>query len=131
MAKNKYQSRPKRQPAARNIPYHDRLIMEKYNTVYEQRDDSAKIALKVACVALNDTEGLGLVRISRFGERFQELIQKYYSDPEVQEKHLNDRLQQMGFGTARGGVQTWYDEAGNPIPIQEAKKQMQEREARE
>ena len=79
------------------IPYAQRLQMQKQEMIYQQREDAARTAMKVACVALNDTEGLGFQRLARFGARFNELITEYYEDPEVQEVHLTQRLQQIGF----------------------------------
>ena len=38
-----------------DIPYRDRLLLEKYRTVKEHRDDADRVAMKVACVALNNT----------------------------------------------------------------------------
>ena len=84
-------------PIRSDIPYKDRLLMEKYRTIKEHRDDAARVALKVACVALNNTEGLGYTRLIRFADELERLLDEYYSDPEVQEQHLNDRLNQIGF----------------------------------
>ena len=49
-----------------DIPYAQRMLMQKCQTIAEHRDDAAKVALQVACVALNDTEGLGYQRLSKF-----------------------------------------------------------------
>lgn len=87
-----------------DIPYKDRLLMDKYSRIRDHRNDAARVALKVACVALNDTEGLGYQRLSRFAKRLQELVQEYYADPDVQEVHLNERLEQMGFIIDPNGV---------------------------
>lgn len=80
-----------------DIPYSQRLLMDKYKNVADHRDEAARIALQVACVALNDTEGLGYARLARFAKRLQELIKEYYEDPEVRQVQLERRLQQMGF----------------------------------
>lgn len=40
----------KRGSVRSDIPYKDRLLLEKYRTVKEHRDDAARIAMKVACV---------------------------------------------------------------------------------
>ena len=79
------------------IPYAQRLQMNKYATIKAHRDEAAMVALQVACVALNDTEGLGYHRLSRFARRLQELIREYYEDPEVGAAHLKTRLEQLGF----------------------------------
>lgn len=80
-----------------DIPYAERLLMQKRQNIADHRNEAASIALRVACVALNDTEGLGYQRLTRFAKRLQELIAEYYEDPEVGETHLNTRLEQMGF----------------------------------
>ena len=48
-------------------------------------------------MALNDTEGLGYQRLTKFAMRLQQLIKEYYDAPDVQEVHLNERLESMGF----------------------------------
>lgn len=79
------------------LNYAQRLQMQKYTTIAQHRDDAAKMALLLACVALNDTEHLGIVRIRRFAERLNELTQEFYSDREVGTVHLHQRLKAMGF----------------------------------
>lgn len=85
-----------------DIPYSDRLLMQKYDSIREHRDEAARNALHLACVALNDTEGLGLKRLSKFAQRLRELIQEFYSDPEVGQVHLEKRLRQLGFKIENG-----------------------------
>ena len=84
-------------PVRSDIPYVQRKQMEKYATIAAHRDEAARIALQVACVALNDTEGLGYQRLSRFARRLKVLIDEYYTDPEVGDAHLKTRLEQLGF----------------------------------
>ena len=57
--------------------------MEKRATIAEHRNEAAMVALQIACVALNDTEGLGYKRLSVFAKRLQELVAEYYEDPEA------------------------------------------------
>ena len=80
-----------------DIPLVQRKQMEKYATIKAHRDEAAAVALQVACVALNDTEGLGYQRLSRFARRLKVLIDEYYLDPEVGAAHLQRRLEQLGF----------------------------------
>lgn len=80
-----------------DIPYKDRLLMQKRQNIADHRNEAAMIALQVACVALNDTEGLGYFRLARFAKRLQELIAEYYEDPDVGAAHLKSRLEQLGF----------------------------------
>ena len=58
-----------------DIPYKDRLLMERYKTVAEHRNEAARVAMLLACVALNNTEGLGLARLTRFAKEHYKLIE--------------------------------------------------------
>ena len=49
------------------IPYAKRLQMQKEATIYNHREDAARTAMKVACVALNDTMGMGFQRLEEIG----------------------------------------------------------------
>ena len=104
-----------KQKTRSDIPYALRLQMQKVNMVVDHRDDAARVALKVALVALNDTEGLGYMRLSRFAKRLQELISLFYEDREVQEVHLNERLKAMGFDIRDGRVFALEDLEGNIV----------------
>ena len=106
-----------------DIPYAERLLMQKYQMIADHRNEAARIALQVACVALNDTEGLGYTRLSRFAKRLQELIQEYYEDPVVGDAHLMKRLEQLGFLIKDGKMLAATDaETGNPVPIAKLKE---------
>lgn len=85
-----------------DIPYSDRLLAQRYDNLRQHGDEAARTALRLACVALNDTGGLGLKRLSKFAQRLRELIQEFYSDPEVGQVHLEKRLQQLGFKIENG-----------------------------
>ena len=100
-----------------DIPYKDRLLIRKYNDVAYHRDEAARIALHVACVALNDTEGLGFTRLSRFAKRLRQLFNEYYDDPEIGDAHLNTRLEQLGFRVVDGRIYCAENEAGEVFPI--------------
>ena len=99
-----------------DIPYKDRLLMNRFTTVAEHRDHAALTAMKIATVALNDTEGMGYLRLARFAHRQQELTEEYYSDPEYMEAKLNQRLEQMGFKVVNGRLFGAIDENGNTVP---------------
>lgn len=107
-----------------DIPYKDRLLMNKYRDVAQHRDEAARIALQVACVALNDTEGLGYTRLSRFAKRLQQLISEYYDDPEVGEVHLAQRLTQLGFLIKDGRMYCEEDAAGEIFPTKKLTEQV-------
>lgn len=103
--------------ARSDIPYVQRKQMEKCATIKAHRDEAAAIALQVACVALNDTEGLGYLRLSRFAKRLQELIREYYEDPEVGAAHLKTRLEQLGFVVKDGRMYAVENsETGEVVP---------------
>lgn len=90
MKKNKIMQRS-------DIPYAQRLLMQKHQNVADHRNEAAMIALQIGCVALNDTEGLGYMRLSRYAKHVQELVREYYEDPVVGAAHLKRRLEQLGF----------------------------------
>lgn len=93
--------------------------MEKYNTVREHRNDAARTALKIGCVALNNTEKLGYTRLVRFAVEQQKLTEEYYRDPEVGETHLNDRLRQIGFVMKDGKMLGAVDADGKPVKMED------------
>lgn len=96
-----------------DIPYKDRLLMDKYTTVAQHRDHAALTAMKIATVALNDTEKMGYLRLARFAKRQQELTEEYYQDPEYQEAKLNQRLEALGFKIVNGRIFGAVDDEGN------------------
>lgn len=97
------------------IPYALRLQARKYADTKANRDDAAMVAMKVACVALNDTEGLGYFRLCRFAKRVKELIDLFYADRDVQEVHLNQRLEQLGFVFYEGRMHCLENEDGDVV----------------
>lgn len=101
-----------------HIPYKDRLLLEKYKKVQEHRDEAARIALKVACVALNNTEGMGYQRLIRFADEVQALLNEYYDDPETQEYKLNQRLRQIGFLVEGDQMLGATDENGKAVKME-------------
>lgn len=107
-----------------DIPYKDRLLMDKFATVAEHRDHAALTAMKIATVALNDTEKMGYMRLARFAKRQQELTELYYAYPEYQEQKLNERLEQMGFKVVNGRLFGAIDADGNTAPVKELEAQL-------
>ena len=87
-----------------DIPYAMRMQLQKYEQVRQHRDEAAKIALHLACVALNNTEGLGYFRLVRFAKELKKLIAEYYEDEEVGNAHLLHRLSQLGFLVKDGRI---------------------------
>lgn len=107
MSKNRFQNS--------DIPYADRMLLKKFNTIREHRNDAARTALKISCVALNNTKKMGYFQLVQFAEEQQRLTDEYYADPEVQEKHLNDRLHKIGFVTKDGRLLGAVDADGKPV----------------
>ena len=99
-----------------DIPYKDRLLMNKFTNVAQHRDHAALTAMKIATVALNDTEGMGYLRLARFAKRQQALTEEYYTDPEYMEAKLNQRLEQLGFKIVDGRLFGAVDDHGNTVP---------------
>jgi hypothetical protein len=117
MAKKKATHR-KKGIARSDIPFASRLLANKLETIGQHRDDAALTALKIAAVALNDTEKLGYTRICRFAKRQRELTDEYYSDPEYMEVKLNERLEQMGFKVVSGRLFGAINEDGEIVPTE-------------
>ena len=105
----------------RDIPYSQRMQMQRAQEIHRHREDVATTALKIAMVALNDTENLGFTRLCRFATRLRELNAAYWADSEREEAHLNSRLEKMGFQIGdNGGVMVYEDpETGNMRKIRE------------
>lgn len=102
-----------------DIPLADRLLMNKFKSIAEHRDHAALTAMKIATVALNDTEKMGYLRLARFAKRQQKLTEEYYSDPEYMEVKLNQRLEQLGFRIVNGRLFGAVDDEGNIVPTKE------------
>lgn len=98
-----------------DIPYKDRLMVNRYANIAQHRDHSALVANKVGMVALNDTEGLGYLRLSRFAKRYHFLNEEYYKDPEYQEAKLDERLKKLGFLVEDGRVFCAEDDEDNIV----------------
>ena len=102
-----------------NVPYAVELQMKRRAEILAEAERRAVTALKCATVALNDTEGVGFVRLARFGLHLREIINEYYDDVELGEMRLNRRCEQMGFKISpEGGLMIGYDDEGNPIKLE-------------
>lgn len=100
-----------------DIPYKDRLLLDKLTTIAQHRDHAAMVVLKIATWVLNRQEGLGYMRLCRFARETQKMIDLYYSDPEYQEVKLNQGLEQIGFLIKDGRLYSAVDGDGNTIPV--------------
>lgn len=96
-----------------DIPLALRNQIARRQEIVAERDDAAKTALMLACVALNDLFGLGFDRLTRFAQRLNELIGDHYESPELLDYHRTDlqlRLEQMGFiFSPEGRMHSAYD----------------------
>lgn len=120
MAKSKKKNGSKTKIMQRSdIPFAQRLQMDKAAAISYHREDAARIALQIACVALNDTEGLGYQRLSRFAKRVNELCSEYWEDPEVEDYHLHERLKELGFIVNEDGhmIAIESEKEGEFIPV--------------
>jgi hypothetical protein len=109
----------KKKRTAPGLTYAQELQIRRQVAISVEAERRAMVALKCACVALNDTEGLGFVRLSKFGLHLREIIDDYYKDPEVGDCQLNRRLEQMGFKIGEtGGLRIGMDDDGRPIKLQ-------------
>lgn len=105
-----------RKPLNRSdIPYAERLMVNKFATIAEHRDNAGLIALKIDMATLNDTEGMGYTRLVRFAKHQQDLTSVFYTDPEFQEAKLDERLTGMGFTVEDGRLISDIDENGNTV----------------
>lgn len=98
-----------------DVPYKDRLLMNKFTTIAQHRDHAALTAMKIATIALNRTEGMGYFRLARFAKEQQKMTEEYYQDPEYYEVKLNQGLEQLGFKVVDGRLFGAVDEDGNTV----------------
>ncbi len=97
--------------------------MERAEQMAWHRNDAARIAMQIACVALNNTEGLGYTRLVRFAQETDKLIQEYYSDIVMGEAHLQRRLEQLGFKIQDGRMMAATDAEGEPVSVKKWEEQ--------
>lgn len=111
---------PKNRNKAKNgdfsqIPYAQRLQIRKSAEIRAAKEEALSIVMRISYVALNDTEGMGFLSLNRFAKRLAELVTEYYTDPEVQDVHLNQRLEEMGFIIDNGRILSAVDSDGNRV----------------
>lgn len=116
--------RNKRGPMGRSdIPYAERLRLQRQAEITGHREQAVLTAMQCACVALNDTEGLGYMRLCRFAKRAMELMDEFYDDPELNRERLNRRLEQLGFRVEGEHFYGAFDpETGEPVPVSKVEK---------
>ncbi len=109
--------------ARTDIPLPLRKKLAQQARIRAERQDAAETIMKLACVALNDNEGLGYTRLTRFAVHTMELVNWYYGeDPEVADAQLNGRLEQMGFklDPKDGAVMAYIGDGGEPVKAKDA-----------
>lgn len=99
-----------------DIPYKDRLMVNRYANIAQHRDHSAVVANKIGMVALNDLKGMGYIQLTRWGMLYNSLNEEFYQDPEYQEAKLDERIRKMGFVVENGRVIIAEDENGEIVP---------------
>lgn len=108
-----------------DIPYAERLRMNKLANIAAHRDAAHLIELKLSLVSLNESEGLGYVRLSRFAKIQQRNREKYYEDPDYENEKLDQAVRQLGFIVEDGRLVCAVDDDGKIVPtktLQEAAK---------
>ena len=92
-------------------------------TIEDNREEASKTICKLSLVALNDTEGLGYKRLTRFSLRLMELVDAYYEDEEVGKAHLIQRLQQIGYEVVQDGeIRAYLDADDQPVSVRKVKE---------
>lgn len=79
-----------------DIPYAQRMAMDRQSEIKANRDHAAKIAMFCNCYAINELEGVGYKRLVRLNNRHLEIVNEVYEDVELGMAHLKHRLGQMG-----------------------------------
>lgn len=79
-----------------DIPYAQRMAMQRKSDIVLNRDHAAKIAMYCLSVAMNEEEGIGYKRLVRFSFRHFELIAEFYEDIDVGMARAKRRLEEMG-----------------------------------
>lgn len=100
-----------------DVPYVERLRVNKLANIAAHRDDAHLTELKISLVSLNESEGLGYVRLSRYAQVQQKNREEYYSDPEYMSVKLDQRLRQLGFIVEDGRLICAVDNAGKIVPV--------------
>lgn len=79
-----------------DIPYAQRIALQRQHDIAMNRDHAAKIAMWCLSVAMHELEGIGYKRLVRFSYRHKKLIDDFYEDPDVSMDHAKRRLEQIG-----------------------------------
>lgn len=80
----------------RDIPYAQRLQMDRIAALNAVRDHSAKVTMLCQSYALNELYGIGYIRLVRFSLVFKRLIDEYYDKFDIAIELVAKRLEQHG-----------------------------------
>ncbi len=106
----------RRKGPAMQRPYAERLQAMHDQEIGDHRQDSAEVAIKLACLTLNEIDHWGFRRLARFCQALMDNVREYYSDRERMEYWVDKRFEKMGFlVTEEGGIKCCVDREGNPI----------------
>lgn len=79
-----------------DISYVDRLRIQQNLDIGLGREQAARMSMWCYSIALHDAEGIGYKRLVRFSERFMELDEEWYADPELAMARTKRRFESMG-----------------------------------
>ncbi len=83
------------------IPYAQRIRIQQQYDIGWSREQGARIAMYCWSIAAHEIEGVGMTRLVRFNERFQQIDDEFYSQEiEVSMAHAKRRLADMGVETS-------------------------------
>ena len=81
------------------IPYAQRIRIQQQYDIGWSREQGARIAMYCWSIAAHEIEGVGMTRLVRFNERFQQIDDEFYGQEiEVSMAHAKRRLADMGIG---------------------------------
>lgn len=80
-----------------DIPYAQRLTMQRMNDVKANRDYSAQIAMFCTSIALHEVAGVGYKRLVKYSLHFKGIVDEFYNDDlDVSMSHAKHRMEQIG-----------------------------------
>ena len=80
----------------RDIPFAQRLQMQRKAQIIHNREQAAKAVMFCQSVALHRLEGIGFKRLVRFALHFKKVNDEFYEDPVVGMAHAKARMEQLG-----------------------------------
>lgn len=103
------------------IPYAQRIRIQQHYDIGWSREQGARITMYCFSIAAHEIEGVGLERLVRFNNRFQEVDDAFYGQEiEVSMAHARKRLADMGLAIS-GELMTAPPEPGCTVRQMEVK----------